>query len=377
MRPPPDLPARARAHWSGAEKPTLPVRWNRLGGDLRWRHRRRYGGDAAVIPVATGRTVRAVPSAVVARPHVALIAAAVATTGVTFAMAGTGAASGMFISAIIAASSGDTKRRRARPADDCAGHADRRTPDPAACRWCCCGSSSRCRLMLTAMKEQPRQPLGNWVGRIPGSRRHRDFRQRPDPQRSLDYWWALVWIGTIGTAISIVVAWWSPLGPVDRLADVPAENSISGTRLTLRPLRRCRWSHQVSTSLTETGSAGCPELTCGLTRASSSIVGANGSGNRHRLSSPAGCRRVAACTANCHSGLQRSAAMVPVAPRIADAGSRAADDLVWGCPDDADVDGGTSFAEVGSPVSVSAETLTCRWQQQQRTAVAAALARSP
>lgn len=69
---------------------------------------------AAVIPMATAAGLLApVPLAVVAartRPR-ALIAAAVATTGVTFAMAGTGAASGVFISAIIGGIVGDTKRR--------------------------------------------------------------------------------------------------------------------------------------------------------------------------------------------------------------------------------------------------------------------------
>ena len=114
MRPPPDLPARARH--TGRVQKSQPLRPMEIASVAI------FGGVtvaavviAAVIPVATAVGLLApVPLAVVAartRPR-ALIAAAVATTGVTFAMAGTGAASGVFISAIIAGIVGDTKRRR-------------------------------------------------------------------------------------------------------------------------------------------------------------------------------------------------------------------------------------------------------------------------
>ena len=323
---------------------------------------------AAVIPVATavgllapvprgGRRTRTRPRA--------LIAAAVATTGVTFAMAGTGAASGVFISAIIAGIVGDTKRR------------GRGLPTIALATLIAApliGGMSVVllwilkplrELMLTAMKNSL-DGLGNWVGRIPGLDGTEDFVNGLT-RNAVDYWWAWIWIsGTIGTAISIVVAWWVLGAVIDRLADVPAEDTLDQGRHspTLRPLRRCRWSHQVSTSLTETGLRWCcPELTCGSIRASSSRSSApTGPANRHwSRSSPAGRRRAAACTGRvCRSGPPQRTAMVLQRPESQMLGSRVADDLVWGCPTTSTSMWRHCSPRSGSPASVSARRRTCR-----------------
>ncbi len=341
---------------------------------------------AAVIPVATAVGLLApVPLAVVAartRPR-ALIAAAVATTGVTFAMAGTGAASGVFISAIIAGIVGDTKRR------------GRGLPTIALATLIAApliGGMSVVllwilkplrELMLTAMKNSL-DGLGNWVGRIPGLDGTEDFVNGLT-RNAVDYWWAWIWIsGTIGTAISIVVAWWVLGAVIDRLADVPAEDTLDqGQALAdaaaIAPLPL------VASGIDFAYRDGAPLVLSGVDLRLYpgefvAIVGANGSGKSTLVKVIAGRPPT---RGSVHRpglpglGRRSGTAMVLQRPESQMLGSRVADDLVWGLPDDVDVDVEALLAEVGLAGFGQRETSDLSGGQQQRLAVAAALARSP
>ncbi|QHN20134.1 ATP-binding cassette domain-containing protein [Gordonia amarae] len=341
---------------------------------------------AAVIPMATAAGLLApVPLAVVAartRPR-ALIAAAVATTGVTFAMAGTGAASGVFISAIIGGIVGDTKRR-GRGLPTIALLTLIAAPVIAGLTVVLLWILKPLReLMLTAMKNSL-NGLGNWIGRIPGLDGTEDFVNGLT-RNAVDWWWAWIWVsGTIGTAISIVVAWWILGAVIDRLADVPAEDTLDqgaalGAATDIAPLPL------VASGVDFAYRDGGPLVLSGIDLRIDpgefvAIVGANGSGKSTLVKIIAGrppTRGTVERPGLPGLGRHGGTAMVLQRPESQMLGSRVADDLVWGLPDDADVDVEALLAEVGLAGFGQRETSDLSGGQQQRLAVAAALARSP
>lgn len=341
---------------------------------------------AAVIPVATAVGLLApVPLAVVAartRPR-ALIAAAVATTGVTFAMAGTGAASGVFVSAIIGGIVGDTKRRgRGLPTIGLLTLVA--APAIAGLTVLLLWVLKPLReLMLTAMKNSL-DGLGNWIARIPGLGGTEDFVTGLT-RNLVDWWWAWIWVsGTIGTAISIVVAWWIVGAVIDRLADVPAEDTLDqgpvpADAAGIAPLPL------VASGIDFAYRDGGPLVLSGIDLRLDpgefvAVVGANGSGKSTLVKIIAGrpptrgdVHRPGLPGLGRHGGT----AMVLQRPESQMLGSRVADDLVWGLPDDADADVEALLAEVGLAGFGQRETADLSGGQQQRLAVAAALARSP
>ena len=341
---------------------------------------------AAVIPVATAVGLLApVPLAVVAartRPR-ALIAAGVATTGVTFAMAGTGAASGVFISAIIAGIVGDTKRR-GRGLPTVALLTLIASPLIAGLTVVLLWILTPLReLMLTAMQNSL-DGLGNWAGRTPGLQGTEDFVNGLT-RNAVDYWWAWIWIsGTLGTAVSIVVAWWVLGAVIDRLADVPAEDTLdqgpaSATGGDIAPLPLV--VSGIDFAYRENGPLVLSGVDLRLDPGEFvAIVGANGSGKSTLVKIIAGRPPT---SGSVHRpglpGLGRhgGTAMVLQRPESQMLGSRVADDLVWGLPADTDVDVEGLLAEVGLAGFGQRETSDLSGGQQQRLAVAAALARRP
>ena len=341
---------------------------------------------AAVIPMATAVGLLApVPLALIAartRPR-ALIAATVASTGVTFAMAGTGAATGVLGSAVIGGLVGDIKRR-GRGGFTLGLWTIVLSPLIG-------GASVVVLLVLKPLRELMLETLDNTLGGIVHWMSKSSLLEGPasaiDTLRAsmVDQWWVWVWAsGTFGAAVSIIVAWML-LGPVlDRLADVPSEDSLasSGAIPTSDDVAPVPLTlEHVSFSY----APGAPQV---LTDVSMrvrpaefvAIVGANGSGKSTLAKILAGreptdgvVRRPGLPGLGAHGGT----ALVLQRPEVQMLGSRVADDVVWGLPPAAEVDVESLLAEVGLEGLGGRETSDLSGGQQQRLAVAAALARDP
>lgn len=340
---------------------------------------------AAVVPLATGLGALApVPLALIAartRPR-ALITAAVATTGVTFAMAGTGAAATVIGSAFIGGLVGELKRR-GRGIGAVAVASLIAAPIIGVL-------SVLILLILVPLRNLALAALENTVGGLVKTLdKYTPFHALADAIDTLgssmvDYWWVWMWVsGAIGAVFSILVAWWVLGGVIARLADIPStdtlDDGLTAPQAEVAPL-----------PLTMTGVGfryrpdGPPVLSDVDLRIGAdefiAVVGANGSGKSTLAKILAG---RAPTSGSVHrpgaAGLGRpgGTAMVLQRPESQMLGSRVADDLVWGLPVDADVDVDGLLAEVGLPGLGDRETSDLSGGQQQRLAIAAALARSP
>ncbi|MGK2318166.1 ABC transporter ATP-binding protein [Gordonia rhizosphera] len=340
---------------------------------------------AAVIPLASAvGLVAPVPLALVAartRPR-ALIAASVAATGVSFAMAGTAAAFSVVGSALIGGLVGNTKRRGR-------GGASIALTGLVAAPLIG-GVSVLILWILVPLRNLTLEALHNTVGGLANLLAEvESLTSAADTVRSLgdsmvDYWWIWVWVsGTVGAALSLAVAWWLLGGVINRLADVPAEDTLDAGRVgvddAVAPL---------PLTLSKVGFRYRPDGPWVLSdidltvRAGEfvAVVGANGSGKSTLVKVMAGrAPNSGTVTRPGAAGLGRhgGTALVMQRPETQMLGSRVADDVVWGLPPGVEVDVEALLAEVGLDGLGERETSDLSGGQQQRLAVAAALARDP
>ncbi|MET9199999.1 ATP-binding cassette domain-containing protein [Gordonia sp. NPDC003585] len=341
---------------------------------------------AAVIPLAQAAGLLApVPLALVAartRPR-ALIAATVATTLVAFAMAGTGAMATVVGSALVGGIVGDLKRR-GRGLGSILLATLIASPLIG-------GLSVIALLILVPLRNLAIEAMTNSINGVA------KWLHRWDPlswlgdwletvsQSLASHWWVWIWVsGTVGTAVSLLVAWWILGAVIRRLADVPSEDTLASDLtsddehdIAPLPLR--------ATDVGFAYRAGARQVLhdVDLTIEKGefvAIVGANGSGKSTLAKVLAGrAPTTGSITRPGLAGLgQRGGtAMVLQRPETQMLGSRVADDLVWGLPADADVDVEALLAEVGLAGLGQRETSDLSGGQQQRLAIAAALARDP
>jgi energy-coupling factor transport system ATP-binding protein len=341
---------------------------------------------AAVVPLATAVGLLApVPLALVAartRPR-ALIAASVAATGVSFAMAGTGAAATVLGSALVGGIVGDTKRR-GRGIGTLALAGLVAAPVIG-------GISVLLLLILVPLRTLALEALGNTVGglvkllnQVPGLT---GLAGTVDSLGTsmVDHWWVWMWVsGALGTVVSLAVAWWLLGGVIARLADIPSEDTLDAGTAD-------RESAQVGPlplHLTDVGFRYRPDGPVVLDAVDVSVgsgefvavVGANGSGKSTLAKILAGrAPTTGSVTRPGAAGLGRhgGTAMVLQRPETQMLGSRVADDVVWGLPFGAEVDVEALLGEVGLSGLGDRETSDLSGGQQQRLAIAAALARDP
>jgi energy-coupling factor transport system ATP-binding protein len=341
---------------------------------------------AAVVPLATAVGLLApVPLALVAartRPR-ALIAASVAATGVSFAMAGTGAAATVLGSALVGGIVGDTKRR-GRGIGTLALAGLVAAPVIG-------GISVLLLLILVPLRTLALEALGNTVGglvkllnQVPGLTGLADTVDSLGTSM-VDHWWVWMWVsGALGTVVSLAVAWWLLGGVIARLADIPSEDTLDAGTAD-------RESAQVGPlplHLTDVGFRYRPDGPVVLDAVDVSVgsgefvavVGANGSGKSTVAKILAGrAPTTGSVTRPGAAGLGRhgGTAMVLQRPETQMLGSRVADDVVWGLPFGAEVDVEGLLGEVGLAGLGDRETSDLSGGQQQRLAIAAALARDP
>ncbi|MCF3940860.1 ABC transporter ATP-binding protein [Gordonia tangerina] len=341
---------------------------------------------AAVVPLATAVGLLApVPLALVAartRPR-ALIAASVAATGVSFAMAGTGAAATVLGSALVGGIVGDTKRR-GRGIGTLAVAGLVAAPVIG-------GISVLLLLILVPLRTLALEALGNTVGglvkllnQVPGLSGLADTVDSLGTSM-VDHWWVWMWVsGALGTVMSLAVAWWLLGGVIARLADIPSEDTLDAGTVDTE-------SAQVAPlplHLTDVGFRYRPDGPVVLDAVDVSVgsgefvavVGANGSGKSTLAKILAGrAPTTGSVTRPGAAGLGRhgGTAMVLQRPETQMLGSRVADDVVWGLPFGAEVDVEGLLGEVGLAGLGDRETSDLSGGQQQRLAIAAALARDP
>lgn len=340
----------------------------------------------SVIPLAGAvRLLAPVPLALIGartRPR-AMVAATVSTAAVSFAMAGSRAALALLGAAVVGGVVGEIKRR------------GRGWPTLLAVSAVAApligGVSVVALLILKPLRELALEATSNtlggiakWVGKIPSAQ---SLADGIDGLRDnvVTYWWAWMWsMGAAGTLLTMVVAWWILGAVIDRLADIPSEDTLDdaateddGRQVNPLPLQL----DHVGFSYQSDG----PEVLSNIDLRIApgefvAVVGANGSGKSTLSKILAGRRpttgavhRPGAAGLGRHGGT----AMVLQRPETQMLGARVADDVVWGLPEGTDVDVDALLAEVGLAGLGDRETSDLSGGQQQRLSIAAALARDP
>nr|CAC85369.1 hypothetical protein [Gordonia sp. Kb2] len=336
---------------------------------------------ASVIHRAGGRAARTGSPRPDPGPHAAraLITATVATTAVAFAMAGTGAMATVLGSALIGGIVGDIKRRgRGFGALGLATL----VASPVLG-----GVSVLILLVLVPLRTLTIEAMTNslhgvakWLhgwGPTDGVGNALDSMSRS----IASHWWLWIWVsGTVGTAISLVVAWWILGASSPACATCPARHAHldgPGRRDRVAPLR----SPSNTSLLLQPGARHVlHDIDLRIDPGVRGVVGANGSGKSTLAKILAGrdpstgvVHRPGLAGLGVHGGT----ALVLQRPEIQMLGSRVADDVVWGLPPGADVDVEALLAEVGLSGLGDRETTDLSGGQQQRLAIAAALARDP
>ncbi|WGJ85832.1 DUF2232 domain-containing protein [Gordonia sp. SMJS1] len=350
---------------------------------------------ASVIPLAQAAGLLApVPLALIAartRPR-ALVTATVATTAVAFAMAGTGAMATVLGSALVGGLVGDIKRRGR--GIGVLGVATLVASPVLG------GISVLILLILVPLRELTIEAMTNsihgvakWLhgwGPTGGVADGLDAMSRS----IADDWWVWVWVsGTLGTAISLLVAWWILGSVISRLRDVPSEDTLDAVPSGFAPAAVVAAANDSGIAplplvFERVGFAYAPEARPVLHDIDLridpgefvAVVGANGSGKSTLAKILAGrdpstgvVHRPGLPGLGAHGGT----ALVLQRPEIQMLGSRVADDVVWGLPPGVDVDVEALLDEVGLAGLGDRETTDLSGGQQQRLAIAAALARDP
>ncbi|GAB09887.1 putative ABC transporter ATP-binding protein [Gordonia araii NBRC 100433] len=352
---------------------------------------------AQVLPILTSVALLApVPLALVGqrtRPRT-LVAVIVAAAGVSFALAGLSAAVSVVGAGVVGGLVGEMKRRgRGRAAFTAASLviAPLMGGLSVVVFWVLVPLR---RLFLATLKNTIdgfAKALDETGKFLPGS--GQGFAQTADGLRALTnavvtYWWAWLWVsGTLGTLLSLFIAWWLVGGVIDRVRAIPSVDTLDEPR---RDLTAAVPVGPLPVELDQVGfsypgSAGhAPALRDVSLRIDPgelvAIVGANGSGKSTVAKILAG---RAPSTGHVHRpgdpglGQPGGTAMVLQRPETQMLGARVADDVVWGLPDDVEVDVDALLAEVGLDGLADRDTADLSGGQQQRLALAAALARNP
>lgn len=343
---------------------------------------------AAVIPLAgAARLLAPVPMALIAartRPR-AFVAATVTGAACAFALAGTGAAISILGSAVIGGLVGEIKRRGGGSGTLTAvsivvspilaavpvGILYVLVPLRTLALDTLTNTGHGLAKQLTAIKLDA---VGRFVGRLSDA--------------VVDYWWLWIWVsGLIGTVAALYVAWWVLGNVVDRVADIPSEDTIDGSATRLdaeRPAGPVPLTF-AGVGFSYPGARDATLIDVDLTIGAGefiAVVGPNGSGKSTLAKLLAGrpptVGRVVSPGAAA-LGRPGGTAMVLQRPETQMLGSRVADDVVWGLPPRwaAQVDVEGLLVEVGLAGLGGRETLDLSGGQQQRLAIAAALARRP
>lgn len=346
---------------------------------------------AAVIPLASAAGLLApVPIALVAaRTRLrATVAASVTSTAVTFAMAGLGAALGVLASAVVGGVVGEVKRR--------GGGTVVMTLLSLIVAPLLASVSVLILWVLVPLRELALTVLENLIkglgavvaraGGVFGADLDGVERWFEGLARNIvDYWWIWLWAsGAVGSFLSLLVAWWILGGVVNRLAHIRMQDTLdSSADLTVTetvdplPMRMAGVGFRYPGTEADVLHGIDFALIQGEFVA---VVGANGSGKSTLAKLLAGTPATIGIVdrpGDPGLGKRGGTAMVLQRPEAQMLGSRVADDLVWGLPEDQVVDVDALLAEVGLAGLGERETSDLSGGQQQRLAVAAALARAP
>ncbi|WP_132992742.1 ATP-binding cassette domain-containing protein [Gordonia zhaorongruii] len=338
----------------------------------------------AVVPMAAALGfLTPVPIALLAartRPR-AVIAAIVTTIAVTFAVAGLGTAIGVAITAIIGAIVGEVRRR--------GGGMAILTLVSLLAAPLLAGVTVLLMWILAPLRELALQVLDNVLTGLAKTVRVVGLESvgtgiESFSKNVVDNWWLWMWIpGALGTFATLVVAGWMLGKVLDRLADVKLDDTLeaavpgTGGSPGPLPLRAVGVGYRYPRTARDVLSGIDFALTSGEFVA---IVGANGSGKSTLSKILAGVDPTVGIVdrpGDPGLGQRGGTALVLQRPEAQMLGSRVADDLVWGLPDDAAVDIEGLLTEVGLDGLADRDTSDLSGGQQQRLAVAAALARGP
>ncbi|MFW0789812.1 ABC transporter ATP-binding protein [Gordonia sp. CPCC 205333] len=344
---------------------------------------------AAVIPLAgAARLLAPVPMALIAartRPR-ALVAATVTGAACAFALAGTGAAVSIVGSAVIGGIVGEIKRR-GRGLGTLTVVTFLASPFLAAAPVALLFILVPLRTLVLKTFENTARGIAKQLDSFESvSRWINGFADAV-----IDYWWLWMWVtGVLGAVVALYVAWWVLGAVVDRVADIPSEDTLDNDGglnldgvqngpsgplpLTLAGVGFRYPGARKSTLSGIHMSIGHGEFVA--------VVGPNGSGKSTlakllagRLPTEGTIQRPGQAAL----GRPGGTAMVLQRPETQMLGSRVADDVVWGLPPDwaTEVDVEAILAAVGLTGLGGRETLDLSGGQQQRLAIAAALARHP
>ena len=339
----------------------------------------------AVIPMAAAvGFVTPVPIALLAartRPR-AVIAAIITTVAVTFAVAGLGTAFAVAVTAVIGGIVGEVRRR--------GGGAAVLTLISLIAAPLLAGVTVALMWLLAPLRKLALEVLDNVlqgmaktvrVVRLDGVAEAIEGFSK----NVVDNWWLWLWVpGAIGTLLTLLVAGWVLGKVLDRLAEVHLEDTLEPAGAADAelapgplPLRMAGVGYRYPGTSRDVLRGIDLALVPGEFVA---VVGANGSGKSTLSKLLAGVDpTIGVVDRPGGPGLGRrgGTALVLQRPESQMLGSRVADDLVWGLPDDAVVDVDGLLAEVGLAGLGDRDTSDLSGGQQQRLAVAAALARGP
>ncbi|GAB16818.1 putative ABC transporter ATP-binding protein [Gordonia effusa NBRC 100432] len=346
---------------------------------------------AAVIPLAgAARLLAPVPMALIAartRPR-ALLAATVTGVASAFALAGTGAALSILGSAVIGGIVGEIKRR-GNGAGTLTVIAAIVSPFLGAVPVALLFVLVPLRTLLLDTFENTAMGFAKQLGNIKLDGLSRVVESFAG--NAVEYWWLWLWVsGVLGTVVALYVAWWVLGAVIDRVADIPSEDTLdnedgrSADDVSNGPIGPLPLTF-TGVSFRYPGARGTTlsGIDMSIDRGEFvAIVGPNGSGKSTLAKLLAGRRPTEGSVrrpGQAALGRPGGTAMVLQRPETQMLGSRVADDVVWGLRPEwaAEVDVEAILAAVGLAGLGGRETSDLSGGQQQRLAIAAALARHP
>lgn len=312
----------------------------------------------------------------------AVTAAIVTTVSVTFVIAGLGAAFGVLASVVMGGLVGEVHRRGGRGV---AMFVMSLIAAPILA-----GLSVVLMWVLVPLRKLALEILDNVLTGIAKTARAVKLDAVGDAMDALarnvvENWWLWMWIpGIVGSLIALWIAAWLLSKVLDRLDEVPLEDTLEVAGivdgdLPVAPLPL----RMAGVGYTYPGIDRQVLFGIDLTLSSGefvAIVGANGSGKSTLSKLLSGVEPTIGIVDRPGApglGKQGGTALVLQRPEAQMLGARVADDLVWGLPVGTEVDVDGLLEEVGLAGLGDRETTDLSGGQQQRLAVAAALARDP